>query len=91
VHGVPVEVREGDVLARVDDHPVIGLARYGKGRVIAAGLGPVFVGDMLSERSGGSSKGAETNRQLLVSLVSYLLCPRESHGSTQTAMSNHEP
>ncbi len=82
VHGVPVQVREGDVLALVDNRPVIGLARYGKGRVIAAGLGQVFVGDLLSDQWAA-------NRQLLVSLVSYLLCPREDHGSTQTVMSNH--
>jgi hypothetical protein len=76
VHGVPVRIRDGTVLAQVDNHPVIGLVHYGKGRVIAAGVGQVFVGDMLSRQAAENDK-VQADCQLLVSLVSYLLCPRE--------------
>lgn len=89
MRGVPVQVGDGVVLALVDDHPVIGLARYGQGRVIAAGIGQVFVGDMLSRRALGNEGQSEANRKLLVNLVSYLLNPRDGQGSTQTTMSNH--
>ncbi len=76
VHGVPVRIRDGAVLTLVDDHPVIGLVRYGKGRVIAAGVGQVFVGDMLSSQAAENDK-VQADCQLLVNLVSYLLCLRE--------------
>jgi tetratricopeptide (TPR) repeat protein len=71
--GVGVTVDQADVLGYVGDQPVIVVARYGKGKVMAAGLGSAFMGPSLG--AGGSNKAEkiQDNTKLLINLVSYLL------------------
>ncbi|MHC4649048.1 MAG: hypothetical protein ACYTBJ_26645, partial [Planctomycetota bacterium] len=71
--GVPVFVEEGEVLGYVDGEPAIAITKYGKGRVIAAGLGSGFMGGCLRDNASGKPEARQNNRQLLVNLVSYLL------------------
>jgi tetratricopeptide (TPR) repeat protein len=75
VHGAPVRAVGGDVLGHVDGEPLIALARYGRGKVIAAGLGPGFMGSYLGTGRGGGAERTRTNNELLVRLASYLLSP----------------
>jgi hypothetical protein len=71
--GGGVTVDQADVLGYVGDQPVIVVARYGKGKVMAAGLGSAFMGPSLG--AGGSNKAEkiQDNTKLLINLVSYLL------------------
>lgn len=71
--GVPVRVEKGDVLGYVGQEPAIALARYGEGKVIAAGFGSGFMGAGLNTEWHGETEGTRNNRELLVKLVSYLL------------------
>jgi uncharacterized membrane protein len=71
VHGAPVTVESGDVLGYVEQQPMMAIARYGKGKVVAAGLGPALMGSYLDIKERG--KRAGINRELLARLASYLL------------------
>ncbi len=71
--GVPVDVKEGEVLGSVEEDPVIVLTEFGKGRVVAAGLGYGFMGVALGAEEGEEKEDARNNRELLMRLVSLLL------------------
>lgn len=75
--GVPVRVNDGDILGYINEQPVMALARYGRGKVIAAGLGSGFMGNTLGTRESYGIEQARMNRELLVRLAPYLLSPGE--------------
>jgi tetratricopeptide (TPR) repeat protein len=75
--GVPVTVENGDVLGYVEEQPMLALSRYGKGKVIAAGLGACFRGGSIGAGQEGATERARNNRELLVRLASYLLSSAE--------------
>jgi hypothetical protein len=75
VHGAPVTVENGDVLGYVEQQPIIAIVHYGKGKVIAAGLGAGFMGSSIGAGQEGVTERARNNRELLVRLTSYLLSP----------------
>jgi len=71
--GVHVSVSRGDVLGYIDNKPVIAITRYGKGKVITAGLGSGFMGACLRDDTTRKAGVRQNNAKLLVNLVSYLL------------------
>jgi hypothetical protein len=71
--GVPVTAENGDVLGYVEGQPMMALVHYGKGKVIAAGLGAGFRGSSIGSGQQGATERARNNRGLLVRLASYLL------------------
>lgn len=71
--GVPVTVENGDVLGYVEGQPMMALMHYGKGKVIAAGLGAGFMGSSIGAGQKVLTERARNNRELLVRLASYLL------------------
>ncbi|MEE9610008.1 MAG: hypothetical protein V3W19_02095 [Desulfatiglandales bacterium] len=73
--GVPVTVENGDVLGYVEEQPMMALVHYGKGKVIAAGLGAGFRGSSIGAGRGGGTERSRNNRELLIRLTSYLLSP----------------
>jgi tetratricopeptide (TPR) repeat protein len=77
VYGVPVKVNDGDVLGYVEEQPMMALSRYGKGKVIAAGLGAGFRGSSIGSGLGGGTERSRNNKKLLIRLTSYLLSPEE--------------
>ncbi|MHC4691822.1 MAG: NosD domain-containing protein [Planctomycetota bacterium] len=71
--GVPVTVENGDILGYVEEQPMMALVHYGKGKVIAAGLGMGFVGSSIGSGIGGGTERSRNNKKLLIRLTSYLL------------------
>lgn len=78
--GVPVESDGKQVLAYYDGKPVIALANYGEGRVIAAGMGSGFMGQCMGN---DQDQYGRQNKALLVRLASYLLDPTSAPGIAQ--------
>ncbi len=72
-HGVPLLVKQGKILGYAGKQPVIAVAQYGRGRVIAAGLGSGFMGQCLNPFDQEAKQIATDNRALLVGLATYLL------------------
>jgi hypothetical protein len=84
--GVPVRVDNGDILGYVNEQPVMALAQYGRGKVIAAGLGSGLMGNTLGTGDGREGEKVRMNTELLVRLASYLL----SSGKRSIEMTKHE-
>lgn len=75
VHGIPVTASGGAAIATFDGKPVIIGASYGRGRVIAAGMGSGFAGQGLS--SGCHAPTPDGNKALLVLLMRILIGPNQ--------------
>lgn len=75
--GVPVSFLKGDVLGIAGGKPVIVATEYGRGKIIAAGLGSGFMGACLGGDNSRNVEVKQNNRRLLINLVSYLLTSKQ--------------
>lgn len=72
--GTPVTSDSGTVLGLYDNIPVIVASEYGKGKVIAAGIGSALLGGPMCRL--GKPEVAEMGKNLLLNLTAYLLSGR---------------
>lgn len=72
--GTYVSSSSGTVLGCYDNQPVIVAAEYGKGKVIAAGIGSALLGGPMCRL--GKPEVAEMGKNLLLNLTAYLLSGR---------------
>ena len=71
--GVTIDPGKGEVLGTYNGEPIIVAMPYGKGRVVAAGLGVGLLGTCMSSPRSGSQEDARKNEALLNRLAAYLL------------------
>lgn len=71
--GISVDAKGGETLAYCNDEPLIVSVPYGRGRVVAAGLGASLMGALLNEHRPGGAPDARRNTKLLLGLARYAL------------------
>ena len=71
--GVQVDAKQAEVLGTFNREPMLVLRQYGKGRVVAAGLGSGLLGNCMSVQRGTDRDVAQQNGALLRQLAATLL------------------
>jgi hypothetical protein len=72
--GVTIDPGKGEVLGTYNGEPIIAAMPYGKGRVVAAGLGVGLLGTFMNpHRHNNQQENIRKNEALLIRLATYLL------------------